>query len=98
VSRELRALQRPPSWVCTEAAARCLGMSAPALRKALDRRATRAPDGGIVAEMDGVMARKLGRLWRVFLGPWQVGLALGGERSDSSSVAKPDGSGKGPSP
>jgi hypothetical protein len=38
-----------------------------ALRKALDRRATRTADGGIEAELDGVHARKLGRLWRVAL-------------------------------
>ena len=53
---------------------------------------TSLPDGGIVAELDGVQARKLGRLWRVFLGPWQEGLPRDAEKSDPSSVAKPDGS------
>jgi hypothetical protein len=31
----------------------------------LERRAVKAVDGGIEANVDGVRARKLGRLWRV---------------------------------
>jgi hypothetical protein len=56
-------------WVSVQTAADLLGMTAAALRKALDRRSIRTPDGGIEAELDGVRGRKLGRLWRVSLGP-----------------------------
>jgi hypothetical protein len=52
-------------WVSIERAAAFLGMNASALRKALERRAVRASDGGVEATLDGVRARKLGRLWRV---------------------------------
>jgi len=53
------------SWVSLERAALHLGMGAAALRKALERRAVRAADGVTEAELDGVHARKFGRLWRV---------------------------------
>jgi hypothetical protein len=60
-------------WISVESAADLLGMTAPALRKALDRRAQRTADGGTEAELDGVRGRKLGRLWRVTLSPaWTV--------------------------
>lgn len=52
-------------WVSLERAAAHLGMGAEALRKALERRAIRADDGGTEAALDGVRARKFGRLWRV---------------------------------
>ena len=52
-------------WVSLERAAAHLGMGAPALRKALERRAIRAADGVTEAALDGVLARKFGRLWRV---------------------------------
>jgi DNA-binding NtrC family response regulator len=51
-----------------QSAADFLGLTPSALRKAIERRAVRAPDGGIEADLDGVRARKLGRLWRVQLG------------------------------
>ena len=54
-------------WFSVQAAADILGLTAAALRKSLDRRAIRAPDGGIEADLDGVRGRKLGRLWRVSL-------------------------------
>jgi hypothetical protein len=57
----------PASWLTVAQAAACLAMSADALRRALERRAVRAPDGGVEASWDGVRARKLGRLWRVLL-------------------------------
>ncbi len=57
----------PLRWVSLQLAADFLGMSAAALRKSLDRRAVRVADGGVEAELDGVRARKLGRLWRVSL-------------------------------
>jgi hypothetical protein len=55
-------------WLRLSDAARILAMSEDGLRKALERRAVRAPDGGIEAEIDGVVGRKLGRIWRVRLG------------------------------
>ena len=55
----------PPRWVPLERAAAFLGMNTAALRKTLERRATRASDGGTEASLDGVRARKFGRLWRV---------------------------------
>ena len=60
-------------WISLQSAADLLGLTATALRKSLDRRAMRRPDGGIEAELDGVRGRKLGRLWRVTLSPaWTV--------------------------
>ncbi|WP_437656593.1 hypothetical protein [Sorangium sp. So ce1182] len=52
-------------WLSVKTAAEFLDMSPDALRRALERHAVRAPDGGIEAEVDGVRARKFGRLWRV---------------------------------
>jgi hypothetical protein len=57
-----------PRWTSIAAAAAVLGLTPEALRKQLERRAVRAPDGGIEADLDGVRARKLGRTWRVTLG------------------------------
>jgi hypothetical protein len=51
-----------------EEAATFLSMTEGALRKALERGAKRAPDGGTEAQFDGVVGRKLGRRWRVRLG------------------------------
>jgi|GEM_PF-1238737 len=53
------------AWVSMEKAAVHLGMGAAALRKALERRAVRAADGCTEAALDGIQARKFGRLWRV---------------------------------
>jgi len=52
-------------WLPLERAAAHLSMNAAALRKALERRATRAADGATEASLDGVRARKFGRTWRV---------------------------------
>ncbi|MDC3960432.1 hypothetical protein [Polyangium jinanense] len=64
----MTGLRRVPS--CTRAApldraAAHLGLNAAQLRKRLERRVTRAADGGTEAMVDGVRARKFGRLWRV---------------------------------
>lgn len=60
-----------PRWVSTEVAAAFLGLTALALRRTLERSAERMPDGGVEANVDGVRARKFGRLWRVqFTGSW----------------------------
>ena len=64
-------------WISLPAAADLLGLTATALRKALDRRSSRSKDGGIDAELDGVRGRKLGRLWRVTLSSaWTVSCPL----------------------
>jgi hypothetical protein len=57
-------------WMPLRAAAWRLGMSPGSLRKALERRAKRTPDGGIEAELDGLRARKLANRWLVSLGPY----------------------------
>jgi hypothetical protein len=74
-------------WLSVEAAADVLGMTAAALRKSLERRAVRAPDGGVEAEIDGVRARKLGRNWRVLLSQaWTLPLASQSVRADREST------------
>lgn len=52
-------------WVSLKEAAAFLSLDAGALRKTLERRAMRAQDGGTEAALDGVRARKFGRLWRI---------------------------------
>jgi hypothetical protein len=37
------------------------------LRRSIERNARATPEGGTVARVDGITARKLGRLWRVAL-------------------------------
>lgn len=55
------------------AASEILDLSPEALRRTLERHAMRAPDGGTEANVDGVRARKFGRLWRVqFSERWSV--------------------------
>lgn len=53
------------AWLPLERAAAHLSMNVAALRKTLERRATRASDGATEASLDGVRARKFGRTWRV---------------------------------
>ncbi|MDI1484839.1 hypothetical protein [Polyangium sp. y55x31] len=61
------------AWVPLDRAAAHLGMNVGALRKTLERRAMRAADGGTEASVDGVRARKFGRIWRVrFSEAWGV--------------------------
>ncbi len=58
------------SWVGIGAAAAYLGLSASRLRKTLERY-SREVDGSIHSEVDGVVAQKFGRLWRVrFSAAW----------------------------
>ncbi|MEB2314327.1 MAG: hypothetical protein OZ928_20980 [Polyangiaceae bacterium] len=60
-------------WLRVREAAELLSMSEEALRRALERRAIRASDGGIEADYDGIRGRKLGRTWRVCLSErWQL--------------------------
>lgn len=65
-----QAVQAAP-WVSVAVAADRLGLSPDALGKAFNRHARKAPDGGTEANLDGVRARKFGRLWRVqFSAAW----------------------------
>jgi hypothetical protein len=52
-----------------EQAAGFLSLSEVTLRRALERNARPTPEGGTIARVEGITARKLGRLWRVRLDP-----------------------------
>ena len=59
-------------WVSVAKAAQVLGEPSPeALRKRLDRNATKTPEGLVEAQFDGIKARKFGRNWRLQLGSWR---------------------------
>jgi hypothetical protein len=61
------------SWMTVEQAAAFLSLPAVTLRRSLERHARATPDGGTVAHTDGITARKIGRLWRVWLHPgWRT--------------------------
>ena len=60
--------QAYPRWYTLSDAAERLALSVDALRRQFERRARRASDGGIEANIDSVRARKFGRLWRVSFG------------------------------
>ena len=64
-----KAVPSPLRWYPLRDAAPLLGISVGALRKLLERRAIRATDGGVEANVDGVKARKFANRWRVSLGP-----------------------------
>jgi hypothetical protein len=53
------------SWVSLANAAVYLSLTPTALRRTLERRAVHLQDGSVEADVDGVRARKFGRLWRV---------------------------------
>jgi hypothetical protein len=55
------------AWMSVEQAALMLGVPSVTLRRTLERNAHRGADGGVVVQVDGVHARKLGRTWRVWL-------------------------------
>lgn len=57
------------NWMSAEEAATILGVPVVTFRRALERNARKRPDGGVDAKVDGVTARKWGRLWRVLLDP-----------------------------
>lgn len=59
----------PSRWYAVDHAAAFLGVSAVQLRRMFERNARKEPDGTILARVDGLAARKLGRRWRVWLGP-----------------------------
>jgi hypothetical protein len=58
-----------PEWLRIDEAARILGFTVVTLRRAIERNARRDVDGLVHAAFDGLRARKLGRQWRVSLGP-----------------------------
>jgi len=81
-------------WTSLQAAADVLGMTPGALRKILERNARQGHDGVTEAQVCGVRARKLGRLWRVCLSPAWSAPPLEGPshpkhtRASSQSVRK----------
>ncbi len=54
-------------WLSLLAAAEHLGESADSLRKKLERASRKGADGVIEAQLDGLVGRKLGRLWKLRL-------------------------------
>jgi hypothetical protein len=58
---------RATPWLPLLKAAAHLGESPDSLRKKLERASKRSPDGVIEAVLDGITARKLGRLWKLRL-------------------------------
>jgi hypothetical protein len=59
----------PASWMTIDQAAALLSFQVVTLRRLFERKARPTPDGGTVARVDGMTARKIGRLWRVWLDP-----------------------------
>jgi hypothetical protein len=53
--------------ITVEQAAAFLSLPPVTLRRAFERNARPTPEGGVIAQVDGATARKLGRLWRVWL-------------------------------
>ncbi len=60
-------------WYTLNDGAEFLATSPDALRRQLERRAIRAPDGGTEARIDGVRARKFANRWRVSFGESWMG-------------------------
>lgn len=58
----------PPRWMNVAEAAAILAVGTVSLRRAIERNARRV-DGSIESRLDGLVARKFGRLWRVSLDP-----------------------------
>ena len=55
------------SWMTVDQAAAFLQLPCVTLRRSLERNARKLPEGGIASHVDGIAARKVGRLWRVWL-------------------------------
>lgn len=65
------------AWMTVEQAAAHLSLPVVTLRRTLERNARPTEDGGTIACTDGITARKLGRLWRVWLDPgWRTPTVL----------------------
>ena len=54
---------RPRAWVGVEEAAAFLSIPAVTLRRSFERNAHKSADGATTAQVDGIAARKLGRVW-----------------------------------
>jgi hypothetical protein len=52
-------------WTSLSKGADFLGVTPGSLRRTLERNVEVAPDGGTEANIDGLRARKFGRLWRI---------------------------------
>ena len=59
---------RAGAWASVKHAAAFLDVPPVTLRRMLERHARRGEDGCVVAIVDGITARKLGRAWRVLFG------------------------------
>jgi len=68
-SANVAASAPPNAWMTVEQASAFLSLPVVTLRRSLERKARPTPEGGTIAQMDGITARKLGRLWRVWLDP-----------------------------
>jgi hypothetical protein len=66
-SRDPNPLPPGGVWMTVEQAAAFLSLPVVTLRRSLERNARTTSEGATVAHVDGVAARKLGRLWRVWL-------------------------------
>ena len=55
------------AWIGLDQAASFLGIPVVTLRRSLERNARKGADGTTRASIDGISARKLGRLWRIWL-------------------------------
>lgn len=64
--------QEAVRWLAIEAAAQVLGLQVVTLRRTLERNARKGPAGTIEAKVDGIVGRKFGRQWRVWLGDWSA--------------------------
>lgn len=79
------------TWMGVAEAASILGMSIVTLRRSIERNAREESDGAVMAHLDGITARKLGRLWRVRLdGKWlpRGGLASAGKKTTPPPTKK----------
>jgi hypothetical protein len=65
--RSALRVARAGPWASVEHAAAFLDVPPVTLRRMLERHARRGEDGRIMATVDGITARKLGRAWRVLL-------------------------------
>lgn len=59
----------PSRWYALPIVAAHAGMSPITLRRRLNRAAKRTSDS-VIAQVDGLSARKAGSLWMIRLGPW----------------------------
>jgi hypothetical protein len=75
-------------WCSLAVAAEALGMTPGALRKILERNARPGPDGATEAQVSGVRARKLGRLWRVsFSAAWTAHSLEGSSKAEHTHTS-----------